>query len=216
MIVVPRGKAVKEGIDPSRMDWREALKKLHEGHFTGYLNGVAECGRGLLLFVRGNLASIRYDAGQDSLTGAKALERVLTDSVLGRSRLDIYRLDPILALALYNVMEGAPLYRGQHCELLDMPHLLGLLKRDHFSGGLCVNAGDKAALIFMETGRFIGFFHDGESALATDADLPASVAWQPDARIDVIRSAGMTEANLPDLLQTVDLGGLWNTVLQAR
>lgn len=216
MIELPRGKPVKEGIDPSRMDWQEALKKLHDGRFTGYLNAVAEQGRGLLLFLQGRLALIRYGTAAGKLIGEEAMGRVLEDSLAGRSRLDIYRLETALAVAVYNLLEGVPLYRGQHCELLDLPHLIERLKGENFSGGLCLRAQGKAAVIFMHAGRFTGFFHDGEPGLATDADLAASVAWLPGARLDVVSAAAVAETDVPDLLQDVDLGGLCARTLQAR
>lgn len=205
MIALPRGKSVKEGIDPKGMDWQEVLEKLHDGHFTGYLHVAAAVGSGLLLFFRGQLATIRYSSGSAEQSGEEALLSIFSDSLSGQARLNIYRLEPGLAVEVYNLIEGTPLYQGQRRELLDIPHLIELLKRDAFSGGLHVQAREDIAIILMHEGCFLGFFHDGSPTVMTDADLSQSVAWQPEATIDVIRSAGVAEDDLPDLLAKIDL-----------
>lgn len=213
MIVLPRGKPVKEGGRTLGMDWQEVLQKLHDGHFTGYLNFIADCGRGLLLFFRGQLVVIRMRMGGDVLVDEVALEQIFSASLSGHARLDIYRLEPALTLEIFNIMEGDALYQGQQRELLDIPFLLERLKSEGFSGGLHVQAGDKVAIILMEAGRFLGFFHDGHPGIMTSADLPASVAWQPGAKIDVICSAGVPEWDLPDFLKELDPGTLWEKAL---
>lgn len=213
MIVLPRGKPVKEGGRTLGMDWQEVLQKLHDGHFTGYLNFIADGGRGLLLFFRGQLVVIRMRMGGDVLVDEVALEQIFSASLSGHARLDIYRLEPALTLEIFNIMEGDALYQGQQRELLDIPFLLERLKSEGFSGGLHVQAGDKVAIILMEAGRFLGFFHDGHPGIMTSADLPASVAWQPGAKIDVICSAGVPEWDLPDFLKELDPGTLWEKAL---
>ncbi|MGE4544879.1 MAG: hypothetical protein AB7D06_12300 [Pedobacter sp.] len=213
MIVLPRGKPVKEGGRTLGMDWHEVLEKLHDGHFTGYLNFVADYGRGLLLFVRGQLVVIRYCMRDDVLAGEVALKHIFSASLSGHASLDIYRLEPVLALEIFNLIEGETLYQGQHRDLLDIPFLLERLKSDCFSGGLHVQAGDEVAIILMEEGHFLGFFHDGHPGIMTSADLSTSVAWQPGAKIDVIRSAGVTDLDLPDFFQELDLGPLWENAL---
>jgi hypothetical protein len=213
MIVLPRGKPVKEGGRTLGMDWQQVLEKLHHGHFTGYLNFVAENGRGLLLFFRGQLTAVRCRLRDEILVGDGALEHIFSVSQSDFARLDIYRLEPALAVAVFNLVEGTPLYMGQHRELLDIPFFMDLLKCDCFSGGLHVQAEDAVAIILMDTGNFVGFFHDGHPGLTTTADLSASVAWQPGAKIDVIRSAGVAESELPDLLKEIDLIAMWEKAL---
>jgi len=213
MIVLPRGKPVKERGRTLGMDWHEVLQKLHDGHFTGYLNFAADCGRGLLLFFRGQLVVIRYRTPDDVLDGEVALEHIFSASLSGHACLDIYRLEPGLAAEIFNLIEGKTLYQGQHRELLDIPFLLQRLKSDCFSGGLHVQAGDEVAIILMDSGHFLGFFHDGHPGIMTTADLTASVAWQPEAKIDVICSAGVPEWDLPDFFQELDPGSLWDKAL---
>lgn len=213
MMVLPRGKPVKEGVNPIGMDWREVLEKLHDGHFSGYLRVIATAESGLLLFLRGQLTTIRYRCGTTELTGEEALHRIFSVSLSRQARLDIYRLEPDLAALLHNLIEGTPRYEGQYRELLDIPHLIDMLKRELFCGGLRVRAGNEVAVIFMHEGVFLGFFLDGQSGLATDVDLSASVAWRPGARIDVVCSAGLPEPILPDLLDEIDLIALWDRAL---
>ena len=213
MIVLPRGKPVKEGGRTLGMDWHEVLEKLHGGYFTGYLNFVADCDRGLLLFFRGQLVVVRYCVRDEILAGEVALEKIFSASLSDHGCLDIYRLEPALVFEIFNLIEGEVLYLGQHRELLDIPFLLERLKSDCFSGGLHVQAGDEVAIILMEAGHFLGFFHDGYPGIMTTADLAASVAWKPGAKIDVICSAGVPEWELPDFFQELDTGLLWEKAL---
>lgn len=213
MIVLPRGKPVKEGGCAVGIDWQEVLGKLHDGHFTGYLNLCADSGRGLLLFVRGQLTVIRYQTFAEELVGEDALAQFFLASLSNQARLNIYRLEVNLAVAIFNLIEGTPLYWGQHRELLDIPFLLEKLKRDGFSGGLHVQAGTEVAIILMETGHFMGFFHDGHLGITTTAELSASVAWQPGAEIDIICSAGVCESDLPDYFQNINLVSVQEKVM---
>jgi hypothetical protein len=114
---------------------------------------------------------------------------------------------------LYNLIAGTFWYEGQYRELLDIPYLIDRLKRERFGGGLRIQAGDEVALILMRNGDFLGFFHDGQPGVTTEADLSCSVAWQPGARIDVIRSAGVSETDQFDLLGQIDLITLWDEAL---
>jgi hypothetical protein len=213
MMLLPRGKSVKEGVNPNGMDWIEVLGKLHDGHFTGYLNLVVTSGSGMLLFLRGQLTAARFFCGGAEQAGEKALVNIFSASLSRQARLDIYRLEPGLAVELYNLIAGTFWYEGQYRELLDIPYLIDLLKREKFGGGLRIQAGDEVALILMRNGEFLGFFHDGQPGVTTEAALSCSVAWQPGARIDVIRSAGVPETDQSDLLGQIDLITLWDKAL---
>jgi hypothetical protein len=204
-MLLPRGKSVKEGVNPNGMDWIEVLGKLHDGHFTGYLNLVVTSGSGM--------TAVRFCCGGAEQGGEKALINIFSASLSRQARLDIYRLEPDLAVELYNLIAGTFWYAGQYRELLDIPYLIDLLKRERFGGGLRIQAGDDVALILMRDGEFLGFFHDGQPGVTTEADLSCSVAWQPGARVDVIRSAGVSESDQSDLLGQIDLITLWDKAL---
>jgi hypothetical protein len=123
--------------------------------------------------------------------------------------LSIYRLSQALALQLFGVVSGEMLYAAQQLRLLDIPHLLHTLKHDHFNGCLRVYAAEDVALIFFQQGNPIGFFHDGGTDLAKDAELSESVAWQPGASVDIIAGQSELAENLPDLMESLDLPGCW-------
>ncbi len=209
MIVLPRGKPVKEDVATAGMNWREVLQKLHDGRFTGYLNFVCDANRGLLLFYHGQLAAIRYGRGAEFVGGETAMQHILSASRASEAYLDIYRLEADLAHAICNLVEGQPFCREQHLALLDLPHLLALLKQEGFSGGLHVYDDRKATVILMENGSYLGFFHDGQAGIVTSADPSASVACNAGARLDVIGSAKISASNVPDYLEQADLFALW-------
>ncbi|MEZ4484799.1 MAG: hypothetical protein R2864_09420 [Syntrophotaleaceae bacterium] len=123
--------------------------------------------------------------------------------------LSIYRLSQPLALQLYGVVCGEVLFAAQHLQLLDIPHLLHTLKHDRFNGCLRVCAGEDVALIFYQQGSPIGFFHDGSTDLVQCADLSESVAWRPGAMVDIIAGQSAAAADLPDLMESLNLPGCW-------
>jgi hypothetical protein len=213
MIVLPRGKPVKENINPIGMDWLDVLEKLHAGHFSGYLQCVSETGTGRILFVRGQVVLVCFEGTGETLSAAEALARFFAESLTGCSRLGIFRLTPELAIEVFGLLTGQVAYAGQHRELLDVPHLLALLRQWRFEGGLHIEADDRTAIIFYRAGRPLGFFVDGSPELVEDADPAASVAWQPGARINVIRSGREDSDVLPDLLAEIDLMMLWQQAL---
>jgi hypothetical protein len=215
MIQLPRGKAVKEAINPVRMDWLEALEKLHGGRFSGYLHCSAGSNAGLVLFVQGALSLARFSCGAGRQDGAPALSRLFALALSGAASLSIFRLTPALAGRVHDLLAGEFLYRGQDREILDIPYLLGQLREECFNGGLLVRAAERAALIFYQAGVPLGFFHDGAQELAEQAELNASVAWLPGAKIDVIRADWSTASERPDLLQDIDLLQIWQEALMA-
>jgi hypothetical protein len=213
MSVLPRGKTVKENVNPIGMDWLDVLEKLHDGHFSGYLQCVSEAGTGRIVFVRGKVVLVCFEGAGAKLFGAEALARFFAESLTGRSRLGIFRLAPELAIQVFGLLTGEVIYAGQHRELLDIPHLLALLKQQHFDGGLHIEADDQTAVIFYHAGLPLGFFLDGSPELTEEADPTASVAWQPGARINVIRSRREDSGELPDLMAEIDLMMLWQQAL---
>lgn len=215
MIRLPRGKAVKEAINPVRMDWLEALEKLHGGRFSGYLYCSAGKNAGLVLFVQGALSLARFSCGTVQQDGAPALSRLFALALSGAASLSIFRLTTDLAARLHDLLQGEFLYRAQEREILDIPYLLGQLREEFFSGGLLVRAAERAALIFYQAGVPLGFFHDGAQELSEQADLNASVAWLPGAKVDVIRTDWCTEPERPDLLRDMDLLQIWQEALVA-
>ena len=169
MILLPRGNAVKEKIDPSKVNFPEALKKLKDGGFTGYLRFETGAGTGIFIFNRGRLISALFD-GAERLVGAEALRRIFSASLASRATLDIYRLSGDLSMSIHALLHGDVLYQGQELKLLDIRSLLGKLKEDQVSGCLRIYTDERIALIFYREGHAVGFFHDGSTEIETTAD----------------------------------------------
>lgn len=208
-MLLPRGKLIKDEFNPVRMNWLEAIQKLQAGRFSGYLRCWDINGRGVVLFVGGQIVAARFVSEREQLADEEAFARIFTRSLSGDTMLCIYQLSKDLALHLYGVVCGEVLFAAQQLQLLDIPHLLHTLKHDRFNGCLRVTAAEDVALIFFEQGSPIGFFHDGGTDLVKDADLSESVAWQPGASVDIIAGQIEVVENLPDLMTALDLTSCW-------
>jgi hypothetical protein len=206
---LPRGKLIKEEFNPVRMNWLEAINKLQAGRFSGYLSCRDLHGRGVVLFVGGQLVAARFTGEGEHLADQEAFARIFERSLSGDTMLCIYHLSQPLALQLFGVVSGELLFAAQQLQLLDIPHLLHTLRHDRFNGCLRVCAAEDVALIFFQQGNPIGFFHDGGTDLVQEADLSTSVAWQPGASVDIIAGQSELAENLPDLMESLDLPGCW-------
>lgn len=209
MILLPRGNPVKEKIDPGKISLPDALKKLQAGKFTGYLRFDTPQGTGIGIFDQGKLISALFEGPQQQLVAFDALARIFELSLAGGANLDIFRLSTELALSIHALLHGDVLYRGQELKLIDIKALLGRVKEDRMDGCLRIYTQDRIALIFYRDGSPLGFFHDGSTDLETTADTSMSVARLPGAKVDVLSSKSADVAELADLLESTDIGILW-------
>jgi len=209
MILLPRGNPVKEKIDPGKINLPDALHKLHEGSFTGYLRFDSENGTGILIFEKGRLISALFEEQQGRTIAYDAIARVFEISLSGGVNLDIFRLSSELAMSIHALLHGSVLYRGQALKLIDIKSLLGQLKEDRISGCLRIYTDEHVAMIFYREGSPLGFFHDGSTELETTADTSMSVARLPGAKIDVLTTSAAEETVLADLMESVDVATLW-------
>lgn len=213
MILLPRGTPIKENLNPGRVNLPGALKKLQVGVFTGYLRFDTPHGTGVLIYEKGKLVSALFEGEGERLTGNEATVRIFDESLGGRSRLDIYKLEPEVALSIHALLHGEVLYQGQELKLIDIKSLLARIKQQRMNGCLRIYAGDRIALIFYDQGHALGFFHDGSAEIETTADTSMSIAKLPGAKVDVLATKGLEELMLTDLQQAADFESMWQ---QAR
>ncbi len=211
MIYLPRGMAVRENVNPARINLPEAMDKLRTGSFSGYLRFDAPQGSAVVIFEQGKLASALYVNSDETerLIAYDAIARIFEISILGDALLNIYRLAPELAMGLHALLHGQYAYKGQDLKLIDIKALLSRIKEEQLTGCLRVYDADKAVLIFYDQGNALGFFHDGGSEIVTTADLARSVAKRPGARADLLRTENTDGLVLADLMASADLGPLW-------
>lgn len=209
MILLPRGNAVREKVDPGKINLPDALAKLQKGQFTGYLRFDTMTGTGVIIFTAGKLISALFEEGSEQLIAYDAIARIFELSLEGQANLDIYKLSGDLAISIHALLHGKVLYKGQELKLIDIKALLGKLKEDKMSGCLRIYTDDKIALIFYREGNPLGFFHDGSTDIETQPGESMSVAQLPGAKVDVLSSGGADAINLADLMASADLGALW-------
>lgn len=216
MILLPRGNPVKENINPAKVNLPDALGKLRQGTFTGYLRFDFPAGTGIFIYQNGRLISSLYEGNNESLIAYDAIDRTFTEALRGEGQLNIYRLSADLAMSIHTLLHGDVLHRGQDLQLIDIRSLLGRMRDEKRTGCLRIYSREHIALIFYRDGNPLGFFHDGSTDIETKADTSMSVAKEPGAKVDVLVTRDEGEKTLADLMETANIAGLWNKALAER
>lgn len=217
MILLPRGNPVKENINPGKVNLADALDKLRQGKFTGYLRFDFSDGTGIMIYQEGRLISALYETERENLIAYDAIAVTFRQALAGSGILNIYRLSTELAYSIHTLLHGEMLHRGQDLQLIDIKSLLVRMREEQRSGCLRIYSRDHIALIFYRNGKPLGFFHDGSTDIETTADSSMSVAREPGAKVDVLVTRGDAEKSLADLMETADIGALWaNAVAERR
>ena len=217
MILLPRGNPVKENINPGKVNLADALGKMRQGKFTGYLRFDFPDGTGVFIYQDGHLISALYESEREHLIAYDAIARSFHESLTGTGPLNIYRLSTELAYSIHTLLHGEILHKGQDLQLIDIKSLLIRMREEKRSGCLRIYSKEHIALIFYRNGSPLGFFHDGSTDIETTADSSLSVAKEPGAKVDVLVTRGDSERSLADLMETADISGLWaNAVAERR
>ena len=216
MILLPRGNPVKEKVNPGKVNLPEALDKLRQGKFTGYLRFDFPAGTGLFIFEGGRFIDALFESAHDSLLTRSAISRVFAEALKLNGSLNIYRLSPELALLLHGVVHSEVQHQGQELELINVRALLKRVRDERLTGSLRAYDKSRVTLIFYRDGRPLGFFHDGAADLETTADCAQSIAREPGAKIDVLASLDSAGKLIADLWETENLAELWQAVLGER
>ncbi len=200
MIRLPRGKAVKTDIDLGQVDISTALKTLRQGRFTGYLSFEFAAGEAIFLFEDGRLSEALYKDDHCRLTSGLGLERALQVVREQGGRLNIYRVNELLAELLVVVLGGIFLLQEESLAKLNIQAVLARMAQEKRSGCMRIYSEQRVALIFYEDGHPIGFFHEGCTELTKEADLSLSVARDEGARLDVLVPTERLLSETTDLL----------------
>ncbi|MCD6526083.1 MAG: hypothetical protein J7K75_03715 [Desulfuromonas sp.] len=187
MFVLPRGKTVKENLDPSRLKMPDALLKLCSNSFSGYLSFDGEISHGIICYEEGKISAALWMTGSDHLAGEQAVEQIFRMIQGEPCQLAIYRLDQRLAALIRKTCEGKVEFEHQAMTLVDVDRLLSYLEATGFSGCLRLHVESKVAMIFYRRGEALGFFHDGAVELSLNAPIKQSLAAVEHCQLDVIR-----------------------------
>ena len=216
MILLPRGNPVKENINPGKVNLADALGKMRQGKFTGYMRFDFPEGTGVFIYQEGRLISALFENEREHLIAYDGISRTFDESLNGNGKLNIYRLSTELAYSIHTLLHGEVLHKGQDLQLIDIKSLLILMREEKRSGCLRIYSKEHIALIFYRDGNPLGFFHDGSTDIETTADSSMSVAKEPGAKVDVLVTRGDGEKSLADLMETADITGMWGAAVAER
>lgn len=211
MIYLPRGNPVKQKVNPARINLPEAMEKLRIGTFTGYLRFDAPQGAGVVLFQAGKLISSTFVNTDETerLIAYDAIAKIFEISILGHAVLNIYSLSSDLVLGIHALLHGRYLHKKLNLAQVDVQAQLNQIREEGLTACLRVYADGQTALIFYDHGYALGFFHEGLTELEQTADLSASVARLPEAKLDVLEIRSSDELVLADLMGSADLRPIW-------
>lgn len=211
MLYLPKGKAVRQQVNPARINLPEAMSKLRAGRFTGYLRFDAQQGAGIVLFQGGKLiSSVFFSREKASRQIAyDAIARIFEISIMGDARLNIYQVSADLVIAIHALLQGDYLYCGEDLSRFDVSAMLERISTEGLSACIRVYADDRATLIFYDSGYPLGFFHEGAIDLQQTADVAHSLAALPDARLDLVEIQDAGQIVLADLMNTASLSPIW-------
>ncbi|PLY06815.1 MAG: hypothetical protein C0622_00545 [Desulfuromonas sp.] len=217
MLHLPRGKSVRKGVNPARINLPEAMGKLRTGNFSGYLRFDAETGTGIILFENGQLVSAMFVNNDDTerQIAYDAVAKIFEISILGQATLDIYSLSAGLIRPLHALLHGRYLNRGLLLEQIDVRSQLQQVAAEKLTACLRVYAGDQTTLIFYDKGVALGFFHDGQTEITREADVLSSVARLPGAKLDVLEVRSGSELVLTDLMGNANLLPIWQQIRES-
>ena len=208
MIFLPRGKPVRQKVNPARINLPEAMGKLRAGTFTGYLHFDAPQGAGVILFQKGQLISSIFVDNDESarLIAYDAIAKIFEISILGGAVLNIFRLSADLVLGVHALLHGRYLQKSQDLSCFDVRAQLDQIKDDGLTVCLRIYTDDQTALIFYDQGYALGIFHEGNTELEATADISTSVARLPGAKLDLLEVRSADEVVLADLMGSANLG----------
>jgi len=211
MILLPKGSPVKERVNPARVNIPEAMEKLVESRFSGYLRFDSPIGTGIIIFTDGRLISalMQENDVEGRIIAYDAITRIFEISILGNAVLNIYRLSADVAMNIHALLHGEFIYRGQDIKLIDIKLLLARILNDRLSGCLRIYAAGRVVLIFYEQGNALGFLHEGSVELETTAETSKSVASLPGATLDLLSTVTYEGTKMADLMASADLGPMW-------
>ena len=216
MILLPRGNPVKENINPGKVNLADALGKMRQGKFTGYMRFDFPEGTGVFIYQEGRLISSLFENEREHLIAYDGISRTFDESLNGNGKLNIYRLSIELAYSIHTLLHGEVLHKGQDLQLIDIKSLLIRMREEKRSGCLRIYSKEHIALIFYRDGNPLGFFHDGSTDIETTADSSMSDAKEPGAKVDVLVTRGDGEKSLADLMETADITGMWGAAVAER
>lgn len=222
MILLPKGSPVKERVNPARVNLPEAMEKLVESGFSGYLRFDSPVGTGIIIFTDGHLISaLMQEHDVDGrIIAYDAITRIFEISILGNAVLNVYHLTSEVTMNIHALLHGEYIYHGQAVKLIDIKGLLTRIRADRLTGCLRIYAADRVALIFYEQGHALGFLHEGSIELETTADCSMSVAALPGAKLDLLSTVTAEGTKMADLMASADLGPMWakarNRLLEER
>lgn len=211
MLNLPKGRPVRQQVNPARINLPEAMAKLRSGSFTGYLRFDAPQGIGIVLFQQGKLISAIHVSNSNSCRriAYDAIARMFEMSILGDARLNIYQLSGDLVVAVHAFLQGRYLLTGEDLQHLDVAMMLERIKNDRLCACIRVSAGEETVLIFYDQGYPLGFFVETATELRQSVDLSTSVAALPGAVLDLVEIRSPDDIVLADLMGSADLGPIW-------
>jgi len=186
-MLLPEGKRIGGKLKPDCSDMREVLLQLQEDGFSGYCRISGEDSRGLILLARGRLKGAFYRSRSDLCCFGLAALKKISELCDQCAVCELFQLSLSL-LHLVNMAVHGSLRQRVDVDLISPEDLMERVHSIELTGVLHIysHTEERAVFIFFRTGNPVGFFHDGDEKLTTDADPNLSIVTASGACMDMI------------------------------
>jgi len=217
MLILPRSNPLYENIPVHKINLPEALKKMGDGGFTGYLGFGSTSSEGYFIYIRGALISILMLEGTQQKSGFEAISGLFNHATSEEGGIiNVYRLTVDLAVCTNALLHGTVLVKPELVSGVDLKALLARMKTQALNGTVLFSTTDRGAAIFYKDGMPIGFYHDAASEIETSPTEAQRIAAIPGATIEIRSSPPADELLHHNLLETLNIDRLWQASVNRR
>ncbi|MEI6205384.1 MAG: hypothetical protein WCP20_01245 [Desulfuromonadales bacterium] len=209
MSFLPKVNPLYEKISTTNVVISEVLEKLGKGGFTGYLSLTAIGFKTYCIFAKGKLLCAANRAGCRVITGCEAISQMFDKAIETGGEIDVYRMSTDLVMCSHALVAGVRPISGNEVRHVDIKAMMVRLKGEGLNGVVHFYTPEHYGMMFFKEGLPVGFYYDGSDSIESSSEEVRKVAALVGARVDVYTTKPIEELMRYDLLQSADLGKLW-------
>lgn len=212
MLNLPRCNPLYENISSSQIMLPEAIQKMETAGFSGYLcytSSHIEC---WLIFIDGSLTCAVSIENTRRKSGYEAVISLFQDVISEGGTINLYQTTTNLTACIQALVEGTPVVKPELVSTVDLKATLANMKNLLLNGTVLFSTPEHRAMIFYQNGIPIGFFHDAARVIEQIPTETQRIAALPGALIEIRGILPAHELTCSNLLKTMDVNHLWQTV----
>ena len=216
MVVLPRSNPVYENISSEKINLPDALKRMGDGGFTGYLGFASPVAEAFILYVKGAMISILLLEGDREKTGIDAINALYDNMIRIGGCFSIYRMTPEIVMCAHALLHGDLVLHKQEVKSVDLKSVLARMKVQMLNGTVFFSTDSRSAMIFFREGNPIGFYNDAARDIEASPAESQKVAALPGATVQIKSTKPVDILALHNLLETINISKLWDAAVARK